>query len=224
MYNCAEKRASVCGARLSSVDRAAVTAIPIPQSDGCKPWGFGLHDRCYYFGEDPISAYGSRPVNTYDAARQFCRSNYNGSDLAVLWDKDSLAFVNAFVTRFASDYWIGLRAGPSSWNAYNQWNDNSYVYGTNWAHDEPKTLPSGAKGCVAVYGSITEFIIPGDWYVADCSLPKFAICEGPRDFHPTHPPPMTTLRPLGCPAGWSTQTYSFEEQFPSCYKVKLTDD
>jgi hypothetical protein len=101
--------------------RPGTTAIAIPHDQGCDTWGFGFHDRCYYFGEDPSTKFGSRNFYSFDNARQFCQNSFN-ADLLVISDMEEQNFINAFVERYGSEFWIGLQGivGTRSVN-YNQW-------------------------------------------------------------------------------------------------------
>lgn len=216
MYSCGETKPSLCRSTLTSVNTLIPTGISIQQDRGCELWGYGFHDRCYYFGEDPTSLSGSRPSNTFDAARDFCRSRFSG-DLVSIRGKEEQDFINALTARFASEFWIGLQEKT---DAFRYWVDGTYVYRTNWAFAEPKSLSVGSKRCVAMHGVHTETVLPGDWYVDNCAERKLALCESNRTWHPPHPtlpPPPTTVKPVGCPTGWKTKEWG--TTLPSCYKV-----
>ena len=74
-------------------------------------------------------------------------------------------------------------------------------------------------------------LVIGDWYAADCSMTKYALCEGTRTTNPSLPTLPSTARTTtpsmvgqGCPAGWKTQDDLWSDVvLPNCYKVTIND-
>ncbi|XP_055347013.1 macrophage mannose receptor 1-like isoform X2 [Paramacrobiotus metropolitanus] len=216
VYPCHERKSFVCKKPPSPVG-GSVTAVTIPHSYGCLPYGTAFRDKCFYFGNDPQS--GVTRYVDFDTARAHCTQKFPGGDLAVFRNGvDEREFVNAVLGRLGMDVWIGLREDADPWNAFKKWVDGTSVTSTNWAHNQPALAgDAGYVGCVAMHGTIGEHgaVMPGDWYVAGCTERKVPFCMGPNSAGPptTTPRPSTPF-PNGCPRGWSTET-----QLRDCYRT-----
>jgi hypothetical protein len=174
---------------------------------------------CYYFGQNPTTPYGNRPVNNFNDARTFCQVNFPGSDLAIINSRAEEEFLSGIISGFGSDYWIGLREDSNPWNAFKKWIDGSTVYIANWAYGEPRVEAHGSTGCVALQGSYNNERYPGDWYVDGCDAKKYALCKSFRRNVPTRPPTSPRPNTNGCPKYWYTVTTNGATS-NRCYKVK----
>ena len=144
-----------------------VTGFTIPQAQGCGQFGYGFKNRCYYFGEDPAT--GTRPFFNFEDARAFCQTKYPGTDLLIYKSSDDRDYVNSQVARLGLEFWVGLRESTtslSSWMAFSNWVDGTYMSYSNWASLQPAPLAEGVRRCVAMHGMYSEHILPGPCIVA----------------------------------------------------------
>ncbi|OQV11956.1 C-type mannose receptor 2 [Hypsibius exemplaris] len=210
-YSCGEVRPFVCLMPLQAIEIDPATCIKPPQDHGCQRWGHGHKGACFYMGQDPASPLGMREEFSFDNAQRFCGTYYNG-DLGVFNSRDQLDFLSILLTTWASDYWIGLRENGNTWQSISTWVNDDAVAVANWAYNEPSRAFNG-RGCIAVHGTRSDHFLPGQWYVADCSSQKFALCEGSRSDW-TDLPEVPTPFPSGCPKDWTTP----DANSRNCYK------
>ena len=69
-YPCEETRPYVCMTPLKTVDLNPLDCIKPPEDEGCRRWGFGHRDSCFYMGNDPASVAGLREEFTFEEARR----------------------------------------------------------------------------------------------------------------------------------------------------------
>jgi Lectin C-type domain len=210
--SCSDKRPYVCMAPLQPMEQNPSDCIKAIQDPGCRLWGHGRGKKCYYFGNDPSSTFGTRQFETFEGARSLCRRHFD-ADLIVINDAEEQEFLTGLFGSWAADSWIGLKEEKGQWNSFSKWINGDEVALTNWGKGQPQ-IRSGKMGCVALHSTRTEENLPGDWYVAKCEDPKFAICEGPREgWTATTKPSSGVLE--GCPKNW----IAAPEGSRNCYKV-----
>ena len=178
-YNCAEVKPFVCMTGLTALGMDPNDSVKPPQDYGCQLWGYGYKEKCYYMGVNSGSYFGTRRLVTFDAARAFCLSEYNG-DLAAIRSQNIQNLLTAMLTAWQADYWIGLRERGSSSDGFEKWLDNTTVSYTNWAYTQPH-ISYQEGGCVAGHSTRSDTHQIGNWYATDCDQLKFAICEGLRE-------------------------------------------
>ncbi|XP_055351240.1 macrophage mannose receptor 1-like [Paramacrobiotus metropolitanus] len=198
-YNCGEIKSYTCMTEVTPVELDPNECLKPVQDHGCRRWGYGRGHKCYYMGND-ASHFGTRELVNFQQARAFCQQNFGG-DLAVVNSDEVQQFMTFLIGSWGSDYWIGLREDANPWNSFKKWINGEDVAYTNWAHNEPH-FHQQTTGCVAMHSQRTDTAETGDWYVGQCDVAKFALCEAPRNGWSPPTPRPTAHFVGGCPRGW----------------------
>ncbi|XP_055347152.1 macrophage mannose receptor 1-like [Paramacrobiotus metropolitanus] len=178
--------------RGAECDIRSASKIDIPHPDGCDPWGVRFNSSCFYFGDNPSdgSEWVPRPYHNFDNARQFCQTKFTNADLATIGSMQEQQLMSNVISRIGAEFWIGLRENSDPWTAFNYWVDGSRVKVSNWGYGQPAISPSVVNSCVGLRGSYGKEHLPGDWFVDNCSVRRYALCRAPVSDRVT-----TTSRP-----------------------------
>ncbi|XP_061416055.1 macrophage mannose receptor 1-like [Lethenteron reissneri] len=175
---CSVVRGFVCHMKKDSV-----IPDPKPTSGHC-PTGFTSTRRssCYRVSDT---------VATWEAARDACRAEHHGADLASVDSAYEQAFLNAVAQPEKDDMWIGLsdkvKEGEYTWS------DGWPVLYSNWGFGEPSR--GTGQGCVSANGI---GFLRGSWNDTECSRHLHYVCE----YNNEPPPPTPPAVGGSCWDGW----------------------
>ncbi|KAK3106670.1 hypothetical protein FSP39_024902 [Pinctada imbricata] len=201
--NCDAALPFICKRLSSSATKPVVTPAPALINGGCPNSNFvpvPKSNKCYAFVN------GSK--NWLDA-RNACRQNYQGSDIASINNINEQEFLTAHIKSYGYSMWIGLN--KVNHNSKFFWQDNSQFSFENWAPNEPNSAPSGGKfvrnseECVEMYIRVAQG--PGKWNDKSCSVTRPYICQMMKNAAS----PVISQQG-GCPSGfvsWGTSCYQY---------------
>ncbi|XP_054837985.1 P-selectin isoform X2 [Eublepharis macularius] len=114
--------------------------------------------------------YGTESELTWEQARSFCRTFF--TDLVAIQNQEEIHYLNEFIPRHKTYYWIGIRKIKNIWTWVGT-NKTLTKEAENWAKGEPNNKRSN-QDCVEIY--IKRDLESGKWNDEPCTKKKRALC------------------------------------------------
>lgn len=130
-------------------------------------WTGGVAGWSYYYSDTTMD---------WTSARAWCQREY--TDMVAIQNQEEIAYLNSWLPRQPTYYWIGIRKVDSVWTWVGT-NKSLTDEATNWAEKEPNNgrgaqMDGKSEDCVEMY--IKRESQAGKWNDEWCDKAKTALC------------------------------------------------